>query len=236
MTFDLSKTKIGSMMQLQPDGPGAPKYTVHLVGMLKNKGVCVTQPMLGGEMAMVRDNQKVMVRFFSGKDAVAFETTALKQTITPYPMLHLAYPKSVMVHRVRGRARLQLDLIAVALAPERGVQISLKISDLSVGGASLMTPAVLGDVGDTVMLKFKVTVEGVEVLFELTAVIRNIVEPKPPEEDKEKDDGRERLIRNIHKHKEELPERTYGVSFQDIPEDRLIALVAYVSNCALEQL
>ena len=214
MALELSKVKIGSVMQLQAKAPNSPKYVVNLIGFLKKKGVCVTQPASGGELAMIRENQELTVRFFSGKEAFAFDTVALKQTMSPYPMLHLSYPKAIKVHQVRAKSRLQLELIAVAICPERELQESLKITDLSVGGASLQTTSDLGAIGDHLSLKFKVTVEQIEVLLELQCQIRNVVQPTE-EGDKT---------------------YTYGVSFHDVPENMLLTLSAFVANTALDQM
>ncbi|MEY4593048.1 MAG: hypothetical protein RIR18_1943 [Pseudomonadota bacterium] len=201
-------------MQLQPTGPNAPRYVVHMIGFLKKKGICVTQPVLNGELAMIRENQELTVRFFSGKNAYAFETVALKQTMSPYPMLHLAYPKTLKMHQVREKSRLQLELIAVALNSERGLQESLKISDLSTGGASLMTTSDLGSEGDELMLKFKITVEQIEMLLELNCQIRNVVQPTA----------------------ESKGNYIYGVSFHDVPPNMLISLSAFSANTALDQM
>ena len=223
-------------MQIQPEGPDAPKYVVHLIGFLKRKGICVTQPTAKGEMAMVRDGQKLAVRFFSGKDAFAFECTALKQTLIPYPILHLSYPKVIKVHQVRAKPRLQLELIAVALNTERGVQESLKISDLSTSGASLVTAADLGFVGDALMLKFKVNVEGVEKLLELDCQIRNVVKPAA----EVKDPAKEKKSNVLEKYqpKEETEEKhfTYGVSFNSVPDSMMIPLSGFVANVTLDQM
>lgn len=214
MALELSKVKIGSLMQIQANTPNSPKYVVNLIGFLKKKGVCVTQPASGGELAMIRESQEVTVRFFSGKDAFAFETVALKQTMSPYPMLHLAYPKSIKVHQVRAKSRLQLELIAVAINAERQIQESLKIVDLSIGGASLQTTSDLGGIGDYLSLKFKVTVEQIEILIEINCQIRNVVQPT--------EEGDKKY--------------TYGVSFHDVPESMLLALSAFVANTALDQM
>jgi len=212
--LDKTKIKIGSVLQLQPKGPDAMRYTVQLIGYLRGQGVCVTPPSGNGEFVMIREWDGFTVRFFSGKDAFAFDTSAIKQTMVPYPMLHLTYPRMVRIHQIRQKSRLQLELIAVAQESSRGVLVSLKITDISTGGASLATKTDLGAVGEQFSLKFKVNVEQIEVLMELRCQIRNIVKPS------------EATAGNY----------TFGVSFHDIPPDMLIALSAFVGNAMLEQM
>ncbi|MEY4593102.1 MAG: hypothetical protein RIR18_1997 [Pseudomonadota bacterium] len=212
--LDKTKVRVGSVLQLQPKGPDAPRYAVQLIGYLKGQGVCVTPPSLNGEFVMIREWDGFTARFFSGKDAFAFDASAMKQTMVPYPMLHLTYPRIVRIHQIRQKPRLQLELIAVAQASERGLLVSLRISDLSVGGASLITTADLGAVGQGFKLKFKINVEQIEVFLELNCQIRNVV--KPTEESK--------------------GSYTYGISFHDVPSDMLVALSAYVANAMLEQM
>jgi c-di-GMP-binding flagellar brake protein YcgR len=211
--LDKTKVRIGSVLQLQPKGPDALKYTVTLIGYLRGQGVCVTPPSMNGEFVMIREWDGFTARFFSGKDAFAFDSSAMKQTMVPYPMLHLTYPRIVRIHQIRQKPRLQLELIAVAQASERGLLVSLRVSDLSTGGASLLTPTNLGEVGEQFKLTFKVLVEGIEVLMELVCQIRNVIPPSG-----------------------ENKNYNFGVSFHDVDPDMLIALSAYVCNMMLEQM
>jgi c-di-GMP-binding flagellar brake protein YcgR len=233
--LDQSKVRIGTMMQIQPEGPNEPKYSVHLIGFLKRKGICVTQPTAKGEMAMLRDGQNLEVRFFSGKFAYAFDCVALRQTLIPYPMLHLSYPKSVRMHQVRAKPRLNLDMIALALNSERELKESIKISDLSTLGASLVTPADLGVVGDVLSLNFKVTVEGVEKLLDLKCQIRNVVMPVEKVED-EKPKKVSNVLPKWHDKEKEEKLITYGVSFDNVSPAMMISLSGYVANATLDQM
>lgn len=210
----LHKTKMrgGMTVQLEPKWAGAPTYTVRVIGYLKDELVLVTPPTLAGEYIMIREWDGFTVRYFCGTSVYSFETYSVKHTQIPYPILYLTYPKHVHFKQIRQKQRLALELIAVAHEESRGLAASVKISDLSVGGASLISKAPLGDHGQTFNLKFKLKVEKIEVLMEVRSKIKKIDRPK--------EDG---------------TDTTYGVSFSDIPEEMEIALSAFVTNAMLEE-
>lgn len=209
----LDKTKIqaGMTLQLQPKWQGAPAYTVRLIGYQKDTGVLVTAPLKDGQYVMIREWDGFTVRFFSGLAVYNFETSAIKQTQVPYPVLHLTYPRSVQFKQIRQKPRLSLELIAVAHEESRGLAASVRIADLSVGGASLMSKTPLGQIGQSFKLKFKLEIESIEVLMEVKSQIRKVDPPKVGEE-------------NSH----------YGISFYDVPDEMEIALSAFVTNAMLE--
>lgn len=213
VSFDHTKARIGQVFQLQPKGPDAPHYPVRLIGYYKDHGVIVTPPSMNGEFVMIREWDGFTVRFFSGLAAYSFDSMAIKQTLVPFPMLHLTYPRRVQFQQIRQQPRLSLELIAAAHDERRGLAASVRIGDLSLGGASLHSKTPLGDVGGGFKLKFKLNVEGVEVLMDLLAQIRKIT-PAP--------DGQEG--------------KQYGVSFCDVPEDLQIALSAFVTNALIDQM
>ncbi|MEY4592592.1 MAG: hypothetical protein RIR18_1487 [Pseudomonadota bacterium] len=211
--LEKTKVKVGMLMQLQPKWPDAPRYTVRLIGYQKDMGIMVTAPEMTGEYVMIREWDGFTVRFFSGLAAYAFDTSAMKQTLVPYPMLHLTYPKTVRFQQIRTKPRLELELIAVAHNEAKGLAASVRIADLSVGGASLNSKTPLGKTGDDFKLKFKVKVEEIEVLMELDTQIRKST---PSNEDP--------TVVN------------YGVSFQNVPDDMELALSAFVNNAMLDMM
>jgi c-di-GMP-binding flagellar brake protein YcgR len=211
--LEKSKVRVGQIMQLQPRGPDAPQYTVRLIGYLAGKGVIVTPPSMTGEFVMIREWDGFSVKFFSGMSAYTFDASAIKQTLVPYPMLHLTYPRLVRFQQIRQKLRLELELIAVAHDENRKLAASVKIVDLSSGGARLNSKTPLGEVGSGFWLKFQLNVEGIEVLMELKT-----------------------LVRKAAPANDELGSLTYGVSFHDVPEDMQLALAAFVTNAALEQM
>lgn len=165
---------VGETLYLQQIDNSAIRYTVRLIGFVKNKTVLVSAPAIDGKLEFVRDGQTFVVRAFAGKKAYAFATSAVKSVHSPHPYLHLAFPKEVRCTVVRRGVRAQVKLIAsVTLAnPERTGAAML--SDLSMGGASGTLKQTLGQKGEEGHIKFKVHAAGQDEYLNLRMVLRSI--------------------------------------------------------------
>jgi c-di-GMP-binding flagellar brake protein YcgR len=172
--LDSVRWTVGETLHLQVhDDPNA-RYTVRMIGFVKNKSIHVSAPLLDGKVALIRDGQSFIVRAFPGKKAYAFTASALKSIYTPYPYLHLSYPKQVKCTVIRKGVRASVKIIA-ALAlgtPERTSATTL--NDLSMGGASCQSKVVAGTKGDTGTLKFKVNAAGNDEFLTLKVILRSI--------------------------------------------------------------
>ena len=166
--------KSGDVVQLQSRGEGNDvRYPVRLIGMSKGRSVLVTTPMVEGKYLFMPDGQSFVLRAFSGRSAYAFSTQIIKGVTTPYPYLHLAYPKEVRSLLVRKGARVSVNVIcAITSCDGVPMQAGGTIINLSTGGALMTTKQPPGQVGQRLVVKFKALVNGVEVLFELNAIIR----------------------------------------------------------------
>ncbi len=164
---------VGENLYLQlTDNPGL-RYTVRLIGFVRNKTVFVTAPAIDGKFEFIRDGQMFIVRAFSGKKAYAFVAAAVKSVHSPHPYLHLSYPKEVRCTVVRRGVRAAVKIIAaVSLAPERTAGATL--TDLSMGGASGTARQVLGKKGEEGQIKFKVHAAGQDEYLNLKTVLRSI--------------------------------------------------------------
>jgi hypothetical protein len=165
---------VGETLYLQQIDNPSIRYTVRLIGFVKNKTVMVTAPAIDGKLEFVRDGQTFIVRAFAGKKAYAFVTSAVKSVHSPHPYLHLAFPKEVRCTVVRRGVRAQVKIIAsVGLDnPERvGAAV---LTDLSMGGASGTLKQLLGQKGEEGQIKFKVHAAGQDEILNLKMVLRSI--------------------------------------------------------------
>lgn len=165
---------VGETLYLQLVDNPAVRYTVRLIGFVKNKTVLVTAPAVDGKLEFVRDGQTFIVRAFAGKKAYAFVTSAVKSVHSPHPYLHLAFPKEVRCTVVRRGVRAQVKIIAsVSLDnPERvGAAV---LTDLSMGGASGTLKQTLGQKGEEGQIKFKVHAAGQDEYLNLKMALRSI--------------------------------------------------------------
>jgi c-di-GMP-binding flagellar brake protein YcgR len=165
---------VGETLYLQQIDNPAIRYTVRLIGFVKNKTVFVTAPTVDGKLEFIRDGQTFVVRAFSGKKAYAFVSAAVKSVHTPHPYLHLSFPREVRCTVVRRGVRAQVKVIAsVSLGnPERvGAAV---LTDLSMGGTSGTIKQALGQKGDEGQIKFKVHAAGQDEFLNLKMVLRSV--------------------------------------------------------------
>lgn len=201
---------VGETLYLQQIDNSSIRYTVRLIGFVKNKTIMVTAPAIDGKLEFVRDGQTFIVRAFAGKKAYAFVTSAVKSVHSPHAYLHFAFPKEVRCTVVRRGVRAQVNIIAsVGLDNPERIGAAL-LSDLSMGGASGTLKQVLGQKGESGQIKFKVHAAGQDEVLNLKMVLRSIAPA-------EGGDG--------YKH---------GFEFLDVPiHDRLI-LSAFVHQILAE--
>jgi c-di-GMP-binding flagellar brake protein YcgR len=165
---------VGESLYLQQIDNTALRYTVRLVGFVKNKTVSVTAPTTDGKLEFIRDGQTFVVRAFSGKKAYAFTASAVKSVHSPYPYLHLSYPREVRCTVVRRGARAEVSIIASVSLGEPEKTGAATLTDLSIGGASGILKQVLGEKGEEGRIKFKVHAAGQDEFVSLNAVLRSV--------------------------------------------------------------
>lgn len=168
----------GDGLQLQPLLDGATdRYTVRVIGIMRGKSVLVTAPAVDGKMVFVREGQPFLIRAFSRVNVCAFKAKVLKSQMTPFPYMHLSYPDSVMIVRIRKAIRAPVQLIVAIHDREGGRQLAAgRINDLSVGGARIEVPGKFGNVGDQVFLTFKIRLDDLEEYIATPASIRHVEE------------------------------------------------------------
>lgn len=208
--------QMGELINLQVRTEGAAeRYSVRLIGMSQGRSVLVTTPMIEGKYLMMREGQSFIARAFPGKSAVAFTTQILKSVNSPYPYLHLAYPREVRSVVVRKGARANVKIIcAITDCDDVAHQEAGTIVNVSVGGALVAVRRAFGQKGQGLRIKFKLAVNGVQSLLELKAVIQSI-NTSPTNET-------------------EIPYQ-FGLQFVDVPPESSIPLLAFVYQQLLEQ-
>lgn len=216
MQLEESRLQIGDLVSLQPiAGEGTLRYSIKLIGMSKDRSVLVSTPMIDGHYLLLKEGQGFILRGFSGKSAYAFATQILKSVNTPYPYLHLSYPREIKSLVVRKGSRADVNVIcAIVDAGDPRRTAAGSIINISAGGALLVSRDAFGAIGQTLIVKFKTMINGIEALLELKGVVRAVnVDP-----------GADAA----------LPHRI-GIQFTDITPQDSIPLLAYVYQELLEQ-
>ena len=215
-TLEEARLQIGDLVNLQilTDG-GDERYSATLIGLSHGHSVLVTTPMIDGKYELMRVGHTYILRVFSGRSAFAFTTHILKSLHTPYPYLHLAYPREVRSLVVRKGDRAKVKVIcAITGYDEVQLQEAGTIINISIDGAMIAVKKMFGHKGQRVSIKFKVIVNGVEAFLGLDAVIKS--------------------VNTIQFKETDLPCQL-GLQFVDVSTEDSIPLLAFVYHKLMEQ-
>lgn len=218
ITLDEAHLQMGDLVQLQSlSADNDVRYSVRMIGLAKGRSVLVSTPMEDGKYLLMREGQSFIFRTFSGKSAYAFQAQIIKSVNTPFPYLHLTYPKQVRSLVIRKGARAAVKLVcAITRCDDVVTQLAGTLVNLSVGGALMTCKQVPGKKGQRITLKFRTKVNEIEALIELDAIIRSIHE----------DSGTESAT--------DMPFQV-GLQFVELTTEKSIPLLAYVYFVLLEQ-
>lgn len=216
INLEEARLQIGDPVQLQSLSEDNPtRYAVRLLGFAKGRSVLVTTPTVDGKYLLMREGQTFVLRAFSGKNAYAFPTQILKSINTPYPYLHLSYPKDIRSLVVRRGARASVKVIcAVTECDGKPTQAAGTILNMSIGGALMAGKHALGEKGQRLTIKLKTEINEIESYLVLGALIRAI---------------------NIDETEEAEKPFKHGLEFVDVVGPDMILLSAFVYHKLLEQ-
>lgn len=201
--------KIGDTFQVHFSENEADLFYVKYIGYLENSGIIVSTPSSDGGLVLIKEHQCLVVRAFSGKSIYTFPVLVTKSASSPFPHIHLAYPKQITVTHVRKSRRVKSKIIGTMnIANEK---VACVITDLSTTGAMVESTrtASIKHSGDNVQLSMKLTVGDDDVYLTLNTLIKSV-----------RDVG--------GKH-------TYGVEFVDLTIQDKLALQTYVYQSILGQ-
>lgn len=210
LDLDSVRWHVGETFFLQVHDNPSLRYTVKLIGYVKNQSILVTSPKIDGRGALIRDGQTFIVRAFPGKKAYAFTASALKSVYTPHAYLHLSYPKIVRCTAIRKSSRAIVKIIASITIGDPEQTAAAVLSDISMGGTSGLIKSQVGKKNDVGVIKFKVTTAGEDAYLSLPIVIRSIVET------------------------ENSKEFRYGFEFVEMPTQSKIILSSFVHQTLAE--
>jgi len=184
-TIDLEALKLmpGDALQLQSQLEGqTERWTVYVIGQMKQKSLLVSAPMVDGKLIFVKDGQTFLVRAFSGLNVCAFKARVLKSQLQPFPYLHLAWPDSVQAMRIRKTMRAPASIVVAIYEAENGAQTGAgRIVDISVGGAKVISQIPLGHKDQVIWMAFKVKLGDLEEYIKTPVIVRSSGEELDPQ-------------------------------------------------------
>lgn len=171
------KLQPGDTLQLTLFGDET-RHLVKVIGYLAGQSLLISTPRIKGQAMLLREDQRVTVRLLSGGSVFAFETQILRASLTPYPYLHLVYPKEFESTVVRKAQRTSAHVIASventhSELPQPQPAI---IADMSTAGAMLESKSPFGKPGDNIVISAKFVVGNIERYISVGALIRNVRE------------------------------------------------------------
>lgn len=209
MSDQLLQLKVGDVIQVQlsADEQSDARSMARVIGYLPGVSLLIGAPRANGSTLRMREGQPLTLRLLTGNTVYGFASSVLRVCNLPFPYLHVAYPKEFASAVVRKAQRASTSVIASVDNPDQAdgakEPYPVVISDLSVAGASLLSPQQVGQVGDVIMVRTKLAAGGVERYLSLAGVIRGV----RPHEEPGGDGTRFR----------------HGVEFQMLaPEDQLV--------------
>ena len=215
MELDDLNLRVGHSIQIKTEDRDS-RYAVKLIGFLARRSLIVTSPLVKSRHVAIRPGQKILARMILNDIACAFTSTVIHVRRTPYPYLHLSYPKDLVANAIRDSIRVETDVpvsVVNTSTGERARELSGWLIDMSETGARLVTPQRIGKKGDEIRLKMFLDIRGIDRAVETEAVLRGRLKPRIKKDESE-----------VH----------YGVEFAPMNEEERIALIAFVYSIACE--
>lgn len=169
----LSDTAVrpGDALNLDRDLDGS-RVMARLIGYLKGRSIVITVPVDEQGQVFLKEGETVQAKIFSGKHILAFNATVLAVVLKPFPHIHLSYPPEVTGVVVRRSERTEVRLIAaIDIGNE---QVPGIVTDLSIGGLSLVSRSPLIRVGAELVINFKLMLADCPFLMRLRGVVRAV--------------------------------------------------------------
>ncbi len=175
MNFDELRLTSGTVIQLQFIDDSRDRYPSRLMGHLEGRSILVTHPVLEGRLLRIRNGQRVIARAMTSSAAMAFTTHVEALCSMPYPYLHLTYPDSVSMNRIRCSPRIpvsmDVSLTNLSEVPRSGEKPA-RLLDISPTGARLEANVDSVKVGDEISLEGLFRLSDMERTVNLSGLVR----------------------------------------------------------------
>lgn len=178
-------------------------YYARLIGYIKDQSILVTIPISGGQRVVMVDGERVEVRMLTGSNIVIFQSLILRVCVSPTHYMHLEYPATARIQRLRQSPWARINLSASVIDAQGNIEMG-QVTNLSLDGAKLVMPRSVGAAGERLRLTFRATLDGQESRLILNSVIQHV---------------------RVAKEASGWPEMLeYGVEFHDIPAKDMLWL------------
>ena len=163
-SFQSMQLQVGARLQFLPAHAGrkAALFST-LIGYEPAKYIIAKIPYEKetGSFVPLKEGGEIRIRVFTGERIFSFVSIVDRVFRTMPHYVHLSYPHSVDVQRLRNSVRVEVDLPGfVRTTVESSEQIlPVQLVNISVGGAGVLSTQRLGNVGNHVHLSFEILVQ-----------------------------------------------------------------------------
>ena len=168
LTLKALRLRPGMSLQVQRAGDGTHREAQFLAA-IEGKGVMVGPHTTAGATGMKAGDDYV-VRGFTGQHDFFFGARVIQTFEEPFTYALLAYPAVVSARLVRRAMRMKTSVPALA-TPENTPAVAVTMIDVSVAGAMVKSPVMLGGVGVNLKLALTVEVGGAHPALSLSAQV-----------------------------------------------------------------
>ena len=151
---------------------------VQFIGSILGQGVFI-DPLSDGAESTIENGETYIVQGFTGKHSFSFLAKVLHAIEAPFACTIIEYPMRVDSVRVRSTLRVKSDWPAFLLRPNpknknAPIEIPVRLHDLSMKGARVVSDTYIGYIGQKITLQIKANVNLDVINTCLEAEIRHI--------------------------------------------------------------
>jgi hypothetical protein len=151
---------------------------VQFIGSILGQGAFI-DPLSDGTNPAIENGETYIVQGFTGKHSFSFLAKVLHAIDAPFSCTIMEYPMRVDSVRVRSTLRVKSDWPAFLLRPNPKnkntfIETPIRLHDLSMKGARVVSDAYVGYIGQKITLQIKANVNSDAVNIVLEAEIRHI--------------------------------------------------------------
>lgn len=211
LTFDELGLGFGKELEMLTNpGQSDLRFKCVLAGCLPAESLIVIPPVDTGVLPRVVEGQRIVLRVNLQCGVAIFPTTVLYVSEIPTVMVYLDFPRDVKFKQIRSapRATINQPVLTYNKSLPNDSAIVGRLVDISPSGARLEVQEKLGEVGQTIEIK------GSFAVGQLQKTI-----------------GVDAEIKTLKKQGEVI---SMGLLFCDIPEEKLLLLLAYAYQAISE--
>lgn len=197
----------GTTAHIRVEEKGSHFASCKLLGWITGEDIILSTP----DALSPAAGTQMEVKLLAGKGVVTFHAAIRANSRTPYHHLHLTYPETISIRKLRKNLRVSVRLSAMASSSHDSISHDASLANLSICGGMLEFPQYFAQAGDELLLMFSLQASGQDNTLVLRA-----------------------HVRNVHSRGGEAPQMQYGLEFIDPNPAERALIEHYIFQAMLE--